>query len=117
MLTHGVGRDALPALWGGKLAMLVSRGLGHGGTSWPGRVATALDPQLLHRLAGIPSRGTAVITGTNGKTTTALLLSSIARAAGLRVVHNLAGANMPSGIVSASKRQRGWRLPSPGRWD
>ena len=88
--------------------MLASRALGHGGTTWPGKVAAAMEPRLLYRLARIPTRGAVVITGTNGKTTTAFLLSSIAEAAGLRVVHNLAGANMPSGIVSAFLENVSW---------
>lgn len=111
----GVSREALVALWAGKLAMLVSRSLGRGGTTWPGRVATALEPRLLDRLARVPARGAVVITGTNGKTTTALLLSSIARASGLQVVHNLAGANMSSGIVSAFLENVSWR--GQGRGD
>jgi UDP-N-acetylmuramyl tripeptide synthase len=89
------------ALTAGKLAAQLSRAFRiGGGTVVPGRVARWLAPDLLRRLArGLP-HGAVVVTGTNGKTTTARLVASALRAAGLRVVHNRAGANLPAGLVS-----------------
>jgi UDP-N-acetylmuramyl tripeptide synthase len=46
-------------------------------------------------------RGSVIITGTNGKTTTARLLSTILQDAGYRLVHNRSGANLKEGLTSA----------------
>ncbi len=67
----------------------------------PGRVARWLAPDLLGRLARRLPHGVVVVTGTNGKTTTARLVANALKAAGLRVVHNRAGANLPAGLLSA----------------
>jgi UDP-N-acetylmuramyl tripeptide synthase len=94
-----------PRLWAaltaGKLTARLSRSLGlGGGTALPGRVARWVAPDLLGRLArGLP-HGVVVVTGTNGKTTTARLVATALQAAGLRVVHNRAGANLPAGLLS-----------------
>ena len=51
-----------------------------------------------------------MISATNGKTTTAAMAASILQRAGLRLVHNRAGANMAGGIAStlaAAARPRG----------
>lgn len=85
----------------GKAARTVSRLFGHGGSSLPGRVARRVDPLVLRRLANGPRSGNIVITGTNGKTTTAGLVSAIAEQAGFSLVHNQAGANLISGITAA----------------
>jgi UDP-N-acetylmuramyl tripeptide synthase len=63
-----------------------------------GRVGLALDPELLTRLAG--DRRLALISATNGKTTTTRLIASALRERG-EVATNAFGANMPSGHVSA----------------
>ncbi len=72
-----------------------------GGTSLPGRVALKIAPNLIASLTGQLPRGSVVITGTNGKTTTAKLLHSILRASGARTVYNGSGANLTSGVASA----------------
>ncbi len=41
-----------------------------------------------------------VVSATNGKTTTAAMLAAMAAGAGLRVSHNLSGANLRSGIIT-----------------
>jgi len=61
-----------------------------GGTALPGLVAER------------------IVTGTNGKTTTARLLRSIAKAAGLKPVANRAGSNMMRGIAAALVDAAGW---------
>jgi UDP-N-acetylmuramyl tripeptide synthase len=72
-----------------------------GGTTLPGRLALALAPEIVPTLARQLRHGVVLISGTNGKTTTARLVGEIAQAAGLRVVHNRAGANLLSGIAAA----------------
>ncbi len=82
----------------GGLARATRRG---GGTSLPGKVLTRVEPHAIERLAGRLSRGSVVISATNGKTTTAAMVSSVLERAGTRLVHNRAGANMVGGVASA----------------
>ncbi|RJQ06125.1 MAG: DUF1727 domain-containing protein [Bacillota bacterium] len=97
-------RDLL-AVWAGKAALGLSRRLGHGGSSLPGKVALRIQPDLLTAYGKKLRRGSVVITGTNGKTTTARLLASALRDAGLRLVHNRSGANLIPGLASAFLEQ------------
>ncbi len=89
------------AVWAGKTTLGLSRRLGHGGSSLPGLVALRVQPAILPRLAAGLRRGTVIITGTNGKTTTSRLLSAVLQEAGLGLVHNRSGANLLSGLTSA----------------
>lgn len=98
----------LLAIWIGKILISVSRLTGKGGSTLPGRVALKVDPQLLARLAAHLPLGTVVISGTNGKTTTAKMLASIFQADDRRVTHNRAGANLISGLTSALITSTGW---------
>jgi lipid II isoglutaminyl synthase (glutamine-hydrolysing) len=78
----------------------LSRALGRGsGTVAGGRAGLALDPGLLATLAG--GRRVALVSGTNGKTTTTRLLASALAERGAPVVSNDTGANMPAGHVAA----------------
>lgn len=89
------------AIYLGRLAGLISRLLGREGTSLPGWIALRVYPDLLRDLARTLDK-VIIITGTNGKTTTANLLARILKEiAGLEVVHNREGANMPAGIAAA----------------
>jgi UDP-N-acetylmuramyl tripeptide synthase len=81
----------------GELARRAGRG---GGTSLPGKVLSRLDPHAIEQLAARLPGGTAVISATNGKTTTAAMAASILERAGIRLVHNRAGANMAGGVAS-----------------
>ncbi len=82
----------------GELARRAGRG---GGTSLPGKVLIALEPDAISELAARLARGSVVISATNGKTTTAAMVASVLRRAGVPVVHNRAGANMAGGVASA----------------
>ncbi|MGZ4538936.1 MAG: MurT ligase domain-containing protein [Blastococcus sp.] len=88
----------------GRLAGRLARGLrlGAGGVVG-GRVILALAPGALASLAA--GRRVVVVSGTNGKTTTAHLIAAALRARG-RVAHNATGANMPDGIVTALAADR-----------
>ncbi len=81
----------------GSLARASGRG---GGTSLPGKVLLKLEPHAIARIAGRLANGAAVISATNGKTTTAALTATILEGAGHKLVHNRAGANMAGGIAS-----------------
>ncbi len=91
----------LLALWLGKIAFWLSRLAGRGGSSLPGRVARLVYPGILTALAYQTDRGNVVITGTNGKTTTANMVAGILRVAGWRYTHNRTGANLVNGLTSA----------------
>jgi lipid II isoglutaminyl synthase (glutamine-hydrolysing) len=71
-----------------------------GGTSLPGKVLIRLDRNAIGALAARLPAGSAVISATNGKTTTAAMAASILAAGGTRLVHNRSGANMSGGIAS-----------------
>jgi UDP-N-acetylmuramyl tripeptide synthase len=81
----------------GELARRAGRG---GGTSLPGKVLTRLEPDAIEQLAGRLHDGTAVISATNGKTTTAAMAASVLQGSGVSLVHNRAGANMAGGVAS-----------------
>lgn len=71
-----------------------------GGGNIPGAVALRVDPGVVGELsADLAPR--AVVTGTNGKTTTTGLLADALAAGGRDVVCNRAGNNMESGIAAA----------------
>ena len=81
-----------------RLSSIILRALGHGGTSLPGRIALHICPDLL----SILGRGVTVtlITGTNGKTTTARIIEESFIIAGLRCFSNRSGANLLPGITA-----------------
>jgi UDP-N-acetylmuramyl tripeptide synthase len=81
----------------GRLSRLARRG---GGTTLPGKLLASIDPSAVSALAARLSQGTAVVSATNGKTTTAALTASIL-APRARLAHNSAGANLVSGVASA----------------
>ncbi len=86
----------------GRIAGMVSRRLRvGGGTTFPGVVAERFDAHILDKLAGHLSRGTILVTGTNGKTTTSRLLATILKQCGWTTIHNRAGANLQSGLTTA----------------
>src|SRR5581483_3836695 len=71
-----------------------------GGTTVPGKLLTTLHPGALDRLAARLPAGAAVVSATNGKTTTAAMAAEILRPR-FRLAHNAAGANLVSGVASA----------------
>ncbi len=102
----------------GALSRATGRG---GGTSLPGMVLNRLEPGALARLGGGLGGGAVYISATNGKTTTARLLSACLRADGRIVTANAAGANLASGVTSAllarerTRRYRRNRRTRPSR--
>ncbi|MEA2129861.1 MAG: hypothetical protein QOJ85_2752 [Solirubrobacteraceae bacterium] len=79
----------------------VSRRSGRGATSLPGKLLMRMEPHAIGRLAARLRGGSAVISATNGKTTTAAMVAAILERTGVRLVHNRAGANMAGGVASA----------------
>ena len=109
-----VGRLAeMIAASAGALSRATGRG---GGTSLPGMVLNKLEPGALARLGGVLGGGAVYISATNGKTTTARLLSACLRADGRDVTTNAAGANLASGVTAALlARQRRRRATERAR--
>ncbi len=102
------GLRLLSAIWIGKALIGLTRILGRGGTTLPGRTALNIAPDLSYLLASRLKIGTVVITGTNGKTTTAALINGILNKAGLRCIHNQSGSNLTWGIASTFIENSTW---------
>ncbi|MCK9249057.1 MAG: MurT ligase domain-containing protein [Solirubrobacteraceae bacterium] len=108
------GRDRVPlpvAIWAARTSGRLARATGRGGTSLPGKVLTRLAPDAIGRMAGELPSGSAVLSATNGKTTTAALVASILERHGTTLVHNRSGANMAGGI--AATLMGSWRRGRP----
>src|SRR6266566_853950 len=78
------------------LSRLVGAG---GGTTVPGKLLWKLDPGAIDRLAARLPRGSALISATNGKTTTSAMVAAILGGR-VRLAHNGSGANLVSGVAS-----------------
>jgi lipid II isoglutaminyl synthase (glutamine-hydrolysing) len=81
----------------GRLSRLAARG---GGTTLPGKILATLDRDALGTLAARLPAGTALVSATNGKTTTTAMVAEIL-APRLKLAHNRAGANLVSGVASS----------------
>jgi UDP-N-acetylmuramyl tripeptide synthase len=75
----------------------------HAGTAVPGLAAERIWPGLLATLAG-QLRATILVVGTNGKTTTAGLITEMLRRAEGPPIANRSGANMRQGIATSLVR-------------
>jgi len=85
-----------------KTVTAVVKGLRLGAASvLPGEIARRLHPRLLPLLCGQVRRGVILVVGTNGKTTTSLLLRTILERQGAKVTHNTTGANLINGLITA----------------
>jgi lipid II isoglutaminyl synthase (glutamine-hydrolysing) len=89
----------------------LSRRLGRGGgTTLPGRLLLRVSPGALARMGSELDDGAAVVSATNGKTTTSAMVAAILERSGEQVVHNRAGSNMGWGVATAlldARRGRG----------
>ena len=72
-----------------------------GGSALPGYIVQRLAPGVLPHVAEQLTHGVVFVLGSNGKSTTTNIMTSIVRAHGLTVFTNPSGANMPQGIYSA----------------
>jgi UDP-N-acetylmuramyl tripeptide synthase len=100
----GLGKARLAlAISAGKLAGASGRffRIG-GGTSLPGMIARRIDPNVLKSVVGASKAKKIVITGSNGKTTTARMTAAIADAGGHRVSQNRTGSNLLQGVTSVA---------------
>ncbi|GLV59029.1 hypothetical protein KDH_58570 [Dictyobacter sp. S3.2.2.5] len=65
-------------------------------------IARRIDPNVLKSVVGDSKAKKIVITGSNGKTTTARMTAAIADAAGHRVSQNRTGSNLLQGVTSVA---------------
>src|SRR3954471_9141124 len=86
-----------------RLSRLTGRG---GGTTVPGKLLLRLDPRALERLAPQLPGVAALISATNGKTTSAKMAAEIL-APRFALAHNTSGANLVSGVASTLLAARG----------
>ena len=101
------------AMMAGRMVHAVLHGVLHRAASQlPGRVALAVDPQVVAHLRRKLQAGSVVVCGTNGKTTTTNLVASMLEAAGMSVLCNRDGANMLPGVASAllPRRAADWAV-------
>lgn len=92
-----------------KIVAAISRLLGLGaGATWPGEIALMLRPNIARSLANELPDGVILIAGTNGKTTTSLMVKTVLEHIGYNVVHNITGANLLNGVVSSFIHHADW---------
>ena len=87
----------------GRLSRVAGKG---GGTTIPGKILATVDPGAVGELACRLPLGSALVSATNGKTTTAAMVAEIL-AGKVTLAHNRAGANLVSGVTSALLEQKG----------
>lgn len=85
----------------GKITMQLLHLTGRTGSALPGLVVERINPNILQRTLGKLPEGIIIISGTNGKTTTTKILTSLLEAQGLRVLTNKTGSNFVRGIISS----------------
>jgi UDP-N-acetylmuramyl tripeptide synthase len=90
----------------GSLSRLAGTG---GGTTMPGKLLWKLDPAAVDELARRLPLGSALVSATNGKTTSAAMAARIL-AGKLSLAHNSSGANLVSGVASTLLTARGAEL-------
>jgi UDP-N-acetylmuramyl tripeptide synthase len=100
-----LGLEVAAAQAVGSLSRLSGRG---GGTTLPGKLLAQVDPAAVSRLAAELPHGSALVSATNGKTTTTAMVAEIL--ALRRLAYNRSGANLLSGIASTLLSSRGAEL-------
>lgn len=71
------------------------------GATWPGEIVLRLNKNFIKQMQSRLKKGIVVISGTNGKTTTAALISEILKKNRIKILNNPSGANLLNGIASA----------------
>ena len=84
----------------GKTVRQVAR-LRGGGSALPGLFVEKIDPDFVARTLKHLPRGIAIISGTNGKTTTTKMVVELLRGQGLNVFTNRTGSNFTRGVAAA----------------
>ncbi|MEK7070278.1 MAG: Mur ligase family protein, partial [Patescibacteria group bacterium] len=104
----------------GKFIINFSQRLNLGsGSTWPGHIALGLNPNFIKDILALHPKGVKlkviIIAGTNGKTTTGRLITSIIRENKKTYLQNKAGSNLINGLASTLiKGINLFSLPRPG---
>jgi lipid II isoglutaminyl synthase (glutamine-hydrolysing) len=94
--------ETLAARAASRLSRLAGAG---GGTTLPGKLLWKLDPGAIDALAARLPHGAAVVSATNGKTTTTAMAAEILEPR-FRLAWNRSGANLVSGVASTLLARR-----------
>lgn len=71
------------------------------GSTWPGHIALKLNPHIIEDILKKSKTNVILVVGTNGKTTTGKVLSTILSENHQKVIQNMSGANLLNGIASS----------------
>src|SRR5436190_977036 len=86
----------------GKLISFISKVFNKGsGSTWPGHIALSLNKNFIKEIQKKSSLNIILVVGTNGKTTTSKILTTILQEAGKSILQNTSGANLLNGIASS----------------
>ena len=102
-----------PAKAAAKITQGILRLMGRGATTLPGKVAVKMCPDIISKCA--KGKKIITITGTNGKTTTTHMITSMLRALGYEVITNASGANLASGIATTFLCEKPSKEASPDK--
>ena len=86
------------AIQAGKFTRWALQTFTNGGSSFPGKVAHAIDPHILKHLSD--NYEVIIVSGTNGKTLTTSLIVQLLKQKYPNILTNPTGANLTQGIVS-----------------
>lgn len=81
-----------------KLSMALNLG---NGSTWPGHIALKINQNFIKDLLINSNSKIILIAGTNGKTTTALMIKNVLKNNGQKIMHNESGANLINGLASS----------------
>ena len=98
--------ETIAARAASRLSRLAGTG---GGTTLPGKLLWKLDPRAIDALAARLPQGAAVVSATNGKTTTTAMTAEILEPT-WRLAWNRSGANLVSGVASTLLAERSAEL-------
>lgn len=99
----------LLAIWLGKIINFISSmGKFGAGSTWPGHVSLKINPQIISQLTSQLKKGTILIAGTNGKTTTVKLIYQILKEENPDIIINDSGANLLNGLASTLVNKSDW---------
>ncbi len=99
----------------GKLLIILSSTFNLGsGSTWPGHIALKLNKNFIKDVLKNSKTKIIIVAGTNGKTTTSRLITSIIRENEKTYLQNKAGANLVNGLASTLIRGVNLSLARPG---